>query len=243
MTELIAALLGALVGGAVSAWASATQTAKVLKYEVELAADGRREAERQEAERRITSAADHLLTELANFTTVDSDEPDRLGLFVRVTTGRAVHAERRRRVTELTRAGAAHAHMLPEEVRRRWAALMWWVRYADSQQKDRKDTLRQRDLNDLLMYAEYVRRTLVGVTGLGDSQPDYPPPDPRRDSPRPWGHSPESGSEEPDLTGWFMSARLVGQVKFETGELRWYGPDNQVETLQSESQPNEDDEG
>lgn len=231
MTELLAALLGALLGGAVSAWASARQTAKVLKHETDLATQERREAEREAKDRRVLYAADHLISALADYTTVPSAASESLPLFVRVAATAQVHAERAARVSALMRSGMKHAHALPSGVHQRWDTLMWLVRYADSSQNDRALDLRQRDRMDLLHYAEYVRRSLVALGGQSQMPPHYVAPDPRRKGARPWGYKPEPGTSEPDLSDWSMSARLVGNVSFSSGENRWYGPGGHVESL------------
>ncbi|PBA47247.1 hypothetical protein CKJ62_06785 [Mycobacterium avium] len=71
MTEMLAALLGALVGGGIAAWVGFRQTAKVLKHETDLAANERRETQRLDEERRRSFAADQLIAALADFTTVE----------------------------------------------------------------------------------------------------------------------------------------------------------------------------
>ena len=48
------------------------------------------------------------------------------------------------------------------------------------------------------------------------------------------GLQPEESSNEPDLTDWQLSSRLVGKVTFTTGETRWYGPNGLVEDLPDE---------
>lgn len=59
--------------------------------------------------------------------------------------------------------------------------------------------------------------------------PHFSAPDVRRDEPRPWGFEPEDGCDEPDLTEWDFSTRLVGKVKFASGDVRWYGPNGVID--------------
>ncbi|WP_061963853.1 hypothetical protein [Demequina aurantiaca] len=231
MTELLAALLGALVGGVLSAWVGSRQTAKVLKHETDLAAKERQEAQRVEEDRRRSFAADRLIAALADFTTVKQDDEDRSASFVRVRATADVHHERNRRASVLLQAGSSEAHALPAEVRERWDGLIWLVRYNQSKQPDRPDELRRRDASDLLNYIEYVRRSLCAVGGGHRTPSAFPPPDVRREESRPWGFKPEVGNNEPDLTGWVHGDRLVGEVSFTSGERRWYGPNGLVADL------------
>jgi hypothetical protein len=233
MTELLSALLGALLGGAVSAWASARQTAKVLKHETDLAADERREAEREARERRVQSAADHLIAALADFTTMPGDSIE--SPVVTLTT-----AERARRKSEITRNGVKYAHVLPSDIHQRWETFMWWVRYTQAPRGERTDGRGWRDRMDLFHYAEYLRRSLVALAGEGQIPPEYVAPDPRRKGERPWGFNPEAGATEPDLTDWSKSARIIGTVRYTTGEMQWFGPGGRVENLPSDQT---DDEG
>lgn len=134
---MLAALLGALVGGLLSAWVGSRQTAKVLKHETDLAASERREAQRVDEERRRSHAADQLISALADFTAVDLDDKRDPASFVRLPATQAVHRERNGRAAGLLQAGFRHAHVLPEEVRERWEALIWLVRFNQSQQPER----------------------------------------------------------------------------------------------------------
>lgn len=229
MTELLAALLGALVGGGISLW----QTSRVLRHDVEQAAAERREAQRQEDERRVTAAADHLLAALADFTTTDRDEADSTAWFVRLPAVAATHAERHGRVVALLRAGAGHAHLLPADVRARWESLVWLARFCHKSMPNRSESLRRRDGGDLRMYAEYVRRCLVALAAGTDSPPQYPPPDPRREAPRVWGFRPEGGALEPDLTAWMTQANGIGELPTTTGGRVWIGPEGRVERIAS----------
>ena len=230
---MLAALLGALVGGVLSAWVGSRQTAKVLKHETDMAAAERREAQRLEEERRRSFAADQLVSALADFTAVARDSQDDTASFVRVPAMPEVHRERAMRATALLRAGSSHAHALPPELRERWDTLTWMLRFNQSEQPDRSEDLRWRDANDLLNYIEYVRRSLVAVSGDCPMPPRYPAPDARREGSRPWGFEPEN-SQEPDLTEWHMSSREVGKVKFTSGETSWYGPNGQVVAIPNE---------
>ncbi len=234
MTEMLAALLGALVGGGIAAWVGFRQTAKVLKHETDLAATERRETQRLDEERRRAFAADQLIAALADFTTVDRDSSDRAS-FVRVPATEDVHRERNGRASALLQAGSSHAHALPAELRDRWDALTWMVRFNQSKQSARSDAMRQRDADDLLNYIEYVRRSLCAISGDHPMPPHYSAPDVRREEPRPWGFKPEQGCDEPDLTEWHFSTRLVGKVKFASGEARWYGPNGLVVDVPHES--------
>lgn len=231
---MLAALLGALVGGLLSAWVGARQTAKVLKHETDLAATERQEAQRADEDRRRSLAADELIAALAEFVTVNRDDPDSSAAFVRVVSTGDVHRERNARVATLLQAGSSHAHALPEELRERWEALTWMVRFNQSKQTERSEELRRRDANDLLNYVEYVRRSLCAVSEDYTMPPRFPAPDVRRDDPRPWGYRPEAECSEPDLTDWQLSSNLIGKVTFNTGEVRWYGPNGNVEDLPSE---------
>lgn len=233
MTEMLAALLGALVGGGLAAWVASRQTAKVLKHETDLAAAERRETRRLDEERRRGFAADQLIAALADFTTVDHDGSGRAS-FVRVPATADVHQERNRRASALLQEGSSHAHALPADLRDRWDALTWMVRFNQSKQSARSDEMRQRDANDLLNYIEYVRRSLSAVSGDHPMPPHYSAPDVRREEPRPWGLRPEEGCDEPDLTEWHFSNRLVGKVRFTSGEARWYGPNGLVVDLPHE---------
>lgn len=231
MTELLAALLGAVVGGVLAAWVGSRQTAKVLKHETDLAAAERREAQRVNEEQRQSLAADHLIAALADFTTVKRDSVDGSASFVRIPATQDVHQERNIRASALLQAGASHAHALPTEVRERWDVLAWMVRFNQSKQEGRSDKKRGRDASDLLNYIEYTRRSLCAVSGPDAMPGRFPPPDVRRDGTRTWGFKPPEGSDEPDLTDWHMAARLVGRVKFSSGEEAWYGPAGLVDGL------------
>ncbi len=233
MTEMLAALLGAIVGGALSAWVGSRQTAKVLKHETDLAAGERREAQRADEERRRTLAADQLIAALADFVTVNRDDGDRSAAFVRIAATADVHRERNERASALLQAASTHAHALPEELRQRWDALTWMVRFNQSKQEERSEDLRRRDASDLLNYIEYVRRSLCAVSEGDPVPPHFPAPDVRREERRIWGYKPE-GKDEPDLSEWQLSARLVGKVTFTTGEVRWYGPNGLVVDLPPE---------
>ncbi|QEN13760.1 hypothetical protein ACRDU6_14760 [Mycolicibacterium sp. ELW1] len=236
MTEMLAALLGALVGGLLAAWVGSRQTAKVLKHETDLAATERRETQRLDEERRRTFAADQLIAALADFTTVNrDDERDPSASFVRIATTVDVHRERNGRAAALLEAGSSHAHALPPELRDRWGALIWMVRFNQSKQSERSEELRWRDAQDLLNYIEYVRRSLSAVGGDYPMPPHFSAPDARREGTRPWGFEPEEGCDEPDLTEWHLSSRLVGQVKFSSGDVRWYGPNGLVVDVPQES--------
>lgn len=235
MTELLAALLGAIVGGILSAWIGARQTAKVLKHETDLAAAERREAARLDEERRRAKAADHLIAALAEFVTVSRDDRGNAAAFVRVPTTADVHRERKGRVSALLKAGSSCSHALPTDLRGRWDALTWMVRFNQTDQPERSEDLRRRDANDLLNYIEYVRRSLCAVSGEGQIPPNFPAPNVRREGSRPWGFKPDGSSSEPDLTEWHLSARLIGKVNFSTGGAAWYGPNGLVEDLPEES--------
>lgn len=230
MTEMLAALLGALVGGLLSAGVGAWQTSKVLKHETEMAAAERRETERADEERRRALAADQLLAAIADYVTIDSDSRDRAAHFVRMMATQDVHRDRDRRSSALLQAGASYAYTLPEEVRERWDALVWMVRFASLEQPKRAENDRRRDYSDLLNYIDYMRRSLYAVSEDYPMPPHYPAPDVRREERRVWGYQPE-GRNEPDLSDWQVSSRLVGEVTFTTGERRWYGPNGQVEEL------------
>lgn len=234
MTEMLAALLGALVGGLLSAWVGSRQTAKVLKHETELAATERQEAQRVDEERRRTLAADQLIAALASFVTVDPGIRDRSASFVRTDTTADVHHERDKRAAGLLRASSTYSHALPDGVRERWDALIWMVRFNQSKQPERSDALRRRDASDLQNYIEYVRRSLVAVSENLPVPEEFPAPDARREDPRIWGFKPAQGANEPDLTDWQLRDRLVGKAIFNTGAVRWYGPNGAVVDLPSE---------
>lgn len=233
MTEMLAALLGALVGGLLSAWVGSRQTAKVLKHETEMAAEERGEAQRADEARRRSLAADQLIAALASYITVGASIRDRSASFVRITATVDVHHERDVRAAALLRASSTYSHALPEEVRERWDALMWMVRFNQSKQPDRSERTRGRDASDLLNYIEYVRRSLVAVSEGEPMPPHYLAPNVRREEARVWGYKPEDDTE-PDLSDWQLRDRLVGKVTFNTGEVRWYGPNGLVAELPSE---------
>lgn len=235
MTEMLAALLGALVGGLLSAFVGSRQTAKVLKHETDLAAAERREAQRADEDRRRSFAADQLISALADFVTVKRDDQDRSAAFVRIAATEDVHRERNARASALLQAGSSHSHALPEEVRERWDALTWMVRFNQSKQPERSEQIRRRDASDLLNYIEYVRRSLCPVSEGHAIPPRFQPPDVRREDPRIWGFKPEDESIEPDLTDWQLSSRLIGKVTFTSGEVRWYGPNGLVLNLPRDS--------
>ncbi|MDN4491583.1 hypothetical protein QQX13_12135 [Demequina sp. SYSU T00068] len=235
MTEMLAALLGALVGGGLSAWVGARQTAKVLSHETDLAATERKEAQRADEDRRRAFAADHLIAALADFTSALPSDADRTPYFVRVSATADVHQNREIRASALLQAGSSHVHALPEDLQERWDALVWMVRFGQLRQPDRAEELRRRDASDLLNYVEYVRRSLRAVAGDEPMPARFPVPEVRRDGPRPWGFRPESGQDEPDLTDWQLADRLVGEVRFTSGEVRWFGPNGLVEDLPRDS--------
>jgi hypothetical protein len=236
MTELLAALLGAIVGGALSAWVGAKQTTKVLKHETDLAAAERREAQRVDEDRRHALAADQLITALAEYVTRDRDDPDYWALYARVEATASAHEARRLNAAAFLQAGASYAHSLPDEVRRRWEALTWLVRFNQVKQANRTGTMRIRDVSDMLNFAEYVRQSLSAVSE-GSSMPRrYPAPEPRREELRVWGFKPE-GADEPDLTNWHQRDRLVGPVRLTTGPLVWYGPNGVEEVMEEPDDP------
>ncbi len=234
MTEMLAALLGALLGGLLSAGVSAWQTGKVLKHETAMAAAERREAERTEDARRQSVVADQLIAALASYLTIAEGRLEAAAHFVRVRTTEDVHRDRDRRASALLESGASYAHSLPLPVRERWDALVWLVRFNTSKQPERSDDDRRRDYSDLLNYSEYVRRSLRAVSEDDPMPPPYPAPDVRRAEHRIWGYKPATGSNEPDLSDWQLSSRLVGEVTFSTGEVRWYGPNGLVEVISPE---------
>lgn len=241
MTEmwaaLVGAVVGAVVGGLLSAWVGSKQTARVLKHETDMAAAERREAQRADEARRHSSAADHLIRAMAEYMALGerTHEDGRAAeYFVRMVTTEDVHRDRDRRTAALLQASASYAHALPGEVRERWDALIWLVRFNSSKQSQRSDSDRRRDYSDMRNYSEYVRRSLTSVTGNQPMPPHYFAPDVRREEPKPWGYRPEDAGKEPDLTDWQLSDRLVGRVSFSTGKLRWYGPNGLVEDLSRE---------
>jgi hypothetical protein len=230
MTEMLAALLGALVGGLLSAGVGAWQTSKVLKHETGMAAEERQATQHAAEARRQSVAADQLIAAVADYMTVDRDVRDRAAHFVRMMTTADVHRDRDHRAAKLLQAGASYAHALPEQVRERWDALAWMVRFNVKDQPDRTDENRRRDYSDLLNCIEYMRRSLVAVSKDHPMPPQYTAPDVRREARRVWGYQPEE-RDEPDLTDWQLTSRLVGEVKFTNGEVRWYGPNGLVEDL------------
>lgn len=231
MTELLAALLGAIVGGALSAWVGSRQTVKVLKHETAMATAERLETQRADDARRVTLAADQLITGLAEFTAASRNHGDWTPNFVRIMATDAVHRAREGRASALLQTGLSYAHVLPVEVQARWETLVWLVRFCNSKIEDRSEELRRRDASDLLNYCEYIRRSLLVLGGDYPAQVDYAAPNVRREDRRPWGFKPAEGSDEPDLTDWHLDSRLVGEVRFSDGEVRWYGPNGQVEEL------------
>lgn len=241
MTEmwaaLVGAVVGAVVGGLLSAWVGSKQTGRVLKHETDMAAAERKEAQRANEQRRHALAADHLITALAKYMTVGERTHDTgraAEHFVRMATTEDVHRDRDRRTTALLQSSASYAHALPEAVRDRWNALIWMVRFNSSKQSDRSDSDRRRDYGDMRNYSEYIRRSLTAVTEDYPMPPHYSAPDVRREERKAWGYQPEDTAKEPDLTDWQLSNRLVGKVSFTTGEVRWYGPNGQVEELPRE---------
>lgn len=108
------------------------------------------------------------------------------------------------------------------------------VRFNQTRQPDRSEDFRRRDASDLLNYIEYVRRSLCAVSEDYPMPPHFPAPDVRREERRIWGFKPEEGHNEPDLTEWQLSSRLIGKVNFTTGEVRWYGPNGLVVDLPQE---------
>lgn len=241
MTEmwaaLVGAVVGAVVGGLLSAWVGSKQTGRMLKHETEMAAAERIEAQRANEERRHALAADHLIIALAEYMAVGERTHDNgraAEHFVRMVTTEDVHRDRDRRTAALLQASASYAHALPEELRDRWDALIWMVRFNSSKQSDRSDSDRRRDYGDMRNYSEYVRRSLTAVTGADPMPPHYSAPDVRREERKVWGYQPDDTAKEPDLTDWQLSNRLVGKASFTTGESRWYGPNGQVEELPRE---------
>ena len=108
------------------------------------------------------------------------------------------------------------------------------VRFNQSKQPERAEDLRRRDASDLLNYIEYMRRSLCAVSEDYPMPPHFPAPDVRREERRIWGFKPEEGHSEPDLTDWQLSSRLIGKVRFTSGEVRWYGPNGIVVDLPPE---------
>lgn len=110
MTEMLAALLGAIVGGVLSAWVGSRQTGKVLKPQADLATTERQEAQRVDGDRRRSSAADRLIVALADFMTVRRGDRHRSASFVRVPATADVHQDRNDRASALLQAGSSYAH-------------------------------------------------------------------------------------------------------------------------------------
>lgn len=154
---MLAALLGAIVGGLFTARVGSRQNAKVLEHQTNLAVTERREAHGIDEDRRRSFAADQLIAALADFTTVKLDDRDHAASFARLPATRDVHGEGNGRALALQQAGSSHAHSLAAEVRERWDALSWMVRFNRSERPEHLEDLRRRDANDLLNYAEYVR--------------------------------------------------------------------------------------
>lgn len=98
------------------------------------------------------------------------------------------------------------------------------VRFNRLRQPERAEDSPRRDASDLLNYIEYVRRCLYAVSVDTPMPPHFPAPDVRREERRIWGFKPEEGCNEPDLTEWQLSSRLIGKVRLTSRELRWYGP-------------------
>lgn len=232
MNEMWAALIGALVGGLLSAGAAALQTRKVLKHEVEQAAEERRQAQHVDEHRRRVFAADQLIAALADFVT--SGQGDWKS-FTRAPATEHDHQERNNRFSALLRAGSSHAHALPPEMRNRWDALTWMVRFNQSKQPERSEDLRCRDANDLLNYTEYMRQSLCAVSEDYEMPAHFSPPNVLREGSRLWGFEPEEGCDEPNLTEWHISSRVTGKVTLVSGQSRWYGPNGNVEDLPHDS--------
>lgn len=241
---LVGAVVGAVVGGLLSAWVGSKQTAKVLKHETDMSTAERREAQRADEARRHSAAADHLITALAGYMALGErtqEDGRAVEYFVRMVTTEDVHRDRDRRTAALLQASASYAHALPGEVRERWDALIWLVRFNSSKQYERSDSDRRRDYNDMRNYSEYTRRSLSAVSADYPMPPHHLAPDVRREERKPWGYQPEDAGKEPDLTDRQLSTSLVGRVSLSTGELRWYGPNGLIEDLSREEATPADD--
>jgi hypothetical protein len=210
MADLLSALVGALIGGAISAAAVIWQTRQTLRHDVHLAREEREESRRAEMAARQATAATRLLETLAIYMT---PQPARAGhgslaWFGGRTTEFDVRAGR---IADLRRVGNEVGHLLPDTLSRRWRTLVWLAQWAARQGAGDSPTC-NRDASDAWSYAEYVRRSLVAFLREEPLPPEASPPDhgqPGRE--RVWGWRPPEGVEEPDLTDW-IQARLGGDT-------------------------------
>lgn len=208
MTELLAALMGAVIGGAISAGVAIWQTKQTLAHDMRTAREEREAARVAEVTSRQQQAATYLLGVLADYATPMPRRGERdLGWFGGST---ASFDARVMRVADLRRAGNERAHLLPDELAARWRTLVWlaqWVARPDASRSEHVE----RDSSDAWAYAEYVKRSLLAF--LKDQAPpgDVTAPDPDRSEERVWGWKPPAGTREPDLTDW-MKARFGGHT-------------------------------
>jgi hypothetical protein len=201
MTELLSALIGALVGGTVSAAAVIWQTQRVLRHEVLQAREAREAAVREARSDLERQAAVNLLQALTVYS-VPSLPPNRdwREWFAGPTTA-DVHGPRRQRVAELKRLTDSEAELLPRPLFTRWEHLAKSAAYVTrlSDLEGQALTCHAMDLRSL---AEWARSGLVAL--INDQPPGraYPLPDFTRADDRVWGWKPPAGADEPDLTDW-----------------------------------------
>lgn len=199
MTELISALVGALVGGALSYGAVIWQTRKTLDHDVQAAREERQVARDAEAAARVTQAALRHMEPLADYLTPRVRDDPRTW-FGGATT-EPEFSQRKLRVHNLRRAGLEYGYLLPDHVSQRWRNLVWaaqWCSRPDASQEPHWD----RDAYDAWNYGEYVRRSLVAVVNETPLPQEHARPDPERDDDRPWSFRPPPDADEPDYTDW-----------------------------------------
>lgn len=205
MTELLSALIGAVVGGAVSAAAAIWQTQRVLKHEVVQAREARDAAAHEARSDLQRRAAVKLLQALTVYSVPSlSSSRNWQDWFAGPTTS-DVFEGRNQRVAELKRLTGSEAELLPGPLFTRWEHLTRCAAYV-TRQRNLEGQALSRHVMDLRCLAEWVRRGLVAL--INDQPPgrEYPLPDFTRVDDRAWGWKVPVGADEPDLTDWIRES-------------------------------------
>ena len=224
MSDLWAAVIGAVVGGVLTAAVVIWQTRKTLRHDLEQAREERLERERADRRAEVVRAAGALLDALADYATVPSRLVDPSTWFGGKATAE-VHDARVARIRALQRAGYMYLHVMPAEVSARWRRLIWLAQVAAGN-RERPDTVWRRDAHDAWSYSRYVRESLAAVNKSEALPPSAPHPDPLRDDERLWGWKPPDASGEPDYTQWIQTRfGAVDMITLEDGTRRLPEPE------------------
>lgn len=203
MLDFWSAIVGALLGGAVSALAVIWQTQRTLRHDLDQAREERQAREQADRHAAIVQAAGALLDALSDYASVPNRHRDPARWFGGSASERE-HHERTRRIRELQRAGYIHLHLMPEKISTRWRRLVWLAQIAAGNHEGTEDR-RQRDAHDAWSYTRYVRESITALITNKKIPADVPYPDPLRDEKRLWGWQPPAEAREPDYTEWIKT--------------------------------------